>query len=620
MQVSPSRSTLAVDTAQKFRAIGYYSDGTTRDLSQEVRWQAVAADGRPAAVDEGGYVLGSAVGTLRVRASLEGQDSEAAAVVTAATLKAVSLSPANPTVANGTSQQFSAIATFSDGTTQDVTHSATWAISDLSGHGVGTIDSKGLAVAKAVGTAQVTGRYKTKSALTVLTVTAATLRSLAVSPSAPSIPKGSAVQFSLTGTYSDGTTQDLTAAATWSVADVKGTGVAVITSGGRATAKAAGDAAVNATAGGLSAGTTLHVTPALLIALDIEPGTVALSAGATQTFQAIGVYSDGTTMNLSSSVSWSVADVVGSGVASVDDMGKVTALSSGKAILSALYLTTSATATVEVTGAAWKVMPVPATGSLRSIWGASDHDVWAVGQAGTILHFDGTTWTRATSGTTMDLYAVRGTGSADVWASGAHGTIVHWNGSVWTTMTTPSPTATYYALWAVEPDMVWFVGDQSPTLWDGSKFTAFPIGITGTLFTGWASSSLDLWAAGSNGRLVYGFPPTVTTAFDGNTIWGMGATGDSDIWAVAVGGSIYHYDMHTWSKVPSPATDSLAAVWAHTPKDAWAVGSSSNILHWDGSAWTATACPVSQNLLGVWGSDSGVFATGTNGTVLYYKY
>ena len=54
----------------------------------------------------------------------------------------------------------------------------------------------------------------------VLTVTAATLASIAVTPASPSIGKGATQQFVATGTYSDNSTQNLiTSTVTWSFGD-----------------------------------------------------------------------------------------------------------------------------------------------------------------------------------------------------------------------------------------------------------------------------------------------------------------------------------------------------------------------------------------------------------------
>ncbi len=48
-----------------------------------------------------------------------------------------------------------------------------------------------------------------------------------------------------------------------------------------------------------------------------------------------------------------------------------------------------------------------------------------------MLHWDGVALTRMDSGTTATLSAVSGTGRNDVWAAGASGTVLHFDGRSW---------------------------------------------------------------------------------------------------------------------------------------------------------------------------------------------
>ena len=90
-----------------------------------------------------------------------------------------------------------------------------------------------------------------------LTVTAPVLVSIAVTPANPSIAVGQQQQFTSTGTYSDGSHQDLTSAATWTSS---ATSVATISSSGLATAVTAGSATIKATSGSINGSTILTVT------------------------------------------------------------------------------------------------------------------------------------------------------------------------------------------------------------------------------------------------------------------------------------------------------------------------------------------------------------------------
>jgi hypothetical protein len=70
--------------------------------------------------------------------------------------------------------------------------------------------------------------------------------------------------------------------------------------------------------------------------------------------------------------------------------------------------------------------PRPQGNPLRGIWGNSATNVFAVGEGGMILHYDGKAWKKTTSGTTNDFNGVWGSSAADVFAVGNPGTILHY--------------------------------------------------------------------------------------------------------------------------------------------------------------------------------------------------
>ncbi len=83
----------------------------------------------------------------------------------------VKLTPANPTIAVGATQQFTLTATYLDGQTSNVTTSDTTYASD--NKAVATVNASGLATAVAVGTANVSASYHGNNTKTLLTVAAA---------------------------------------------------------------------------------------------------------------------------------------------------------------------------------------------------------------------------------------------------------------------------------------------------------------------------------------------------------------------------------------------------------------------------------------------------------------
>jgi len=69
-------------------------------------------------------------------------------------------------------------------------------------------------------------------------------------------------------------------------------------------------------------------------------------------------------------------------------------------------------------GTAWRVADDPPQQSaVSSVWGSSDHDVWAALGDGTLRHFDGVSWTTSDPGADS-LAEVTGSGPGDVWVRG----------------------------------------------------------------------------------------------------------------------------------------------------------------------------------------------------------
>jgi len=107
------------------------------------------------------------------------------------TLQSIDVSPTNPSAAAGATEQFSATGMYSDGSHKDLTSQVTWSSSSTA---VATISSAGLATAVAAGTTMISAAMQSMSGSTKLTVTAATLSKIEVTPTNPSVAKGSTSQ------------------------------------------------------------------------------------------------------------------------------------------------------------------------------------------------------------------------------------------------------------------------------------------------------------------------------------------------------------------------------------------------------------------------------------------
>jgi hypothetical protein len=193
------------------------------------------------------------------------------------------------------------------------------------------------------------GGATTSASTTSASTTSVSLVSIEVSPVNPSIALGTARQFAATGIFSDNSTQDLTAQVTWSSSDGA---VASISNTGLAAGLATGSTTIAAASGGISGTTTLTVTNATLVSIGVTPANPSIPTGVTRQFAATGIFSDNSTQDLSTQVTWSSSD---GAFASINNAGLATGLAAGsttiKAELDISGIIFSGTTTLTVTSA-----------------------------------------------------------------------------------------------------------------------------------------------------------------------------------------------------------------------------------------------------------------------------
>ena len=143
--------------------------------------------------------------------------------------------------------------------------------------------------------------------------------------------------------------------------------------------------------------------------------------------------------------------------------------------------------------------------SLHRVWGISASDLWIVGTRGTLLHWDGISWSQLPPGMlSADLHGIWGSAANDVWAVGDAGTVLHWNGSTWS-VSAPVTASALYAVWGSSATAVWAVGAKGHVAkWDGSSWQLLPSGSTQPLYAVQGRGASDAWAVGVTDELTVG--------------------------------------------------------------------------------------------------------------------
>jgi uncharacterized protein YjdB len=265
------------------------------------------------------------------------------------------VSPASQTIAVGTTLDFSALGRFSDGTFQDITSDATWSSDNTA---VATVDVNAIATAVSPGTANIIATFNGVTGSAPLTVSTATITSIAVTPSTAEMAPNTMLSCVATATLSDGTTQVITDNATWSSSDAA---VASVDNGGNVSAVAGGSATISAQFGGVTGTSAIVVNPQLT-SIQVSPATASIPAQTGVAFTATGTFADGKTQDLTGFAFWTSSQP---SVATIF-AGNATGLAPGTSTIVAVFNGQGGSAQLTVTTAkAISVVVSPSAAALK---------------------------------------------------------------------------------------------------------------------------------------------------------------------------------------------------------------------------------------------------------------
>ncbi|MCP4692652.1 MAG: hypothetical protein GY859_31720, partial [Desulfobacterales bacterium] len=223
------------------------------------------------------------------------------------------------------------------------------------------------------------------------------------------------------------------------------------------------------------------------------------------------------------------------------------------------------------------------------VYGASADDVFAVGENGAILHYDGASWGAMASPVSENLTSVWADTGANVLTVGEDGVILRYDGVAWRSETGVADVR-LYDVWGAAADNVFAAGDgldHRPVLLNHDGVS-------------WSKMSI----------------PDVGASVTLNGVWGASA---GDIFAVGANGVILRYDGSAWAAMESGTIGNLNEVWGNSPTDVYAAGIYGLALHYDGTSWRKIALTW-LHFTGVHGVPGGdIHFVGSQGVILRYN-
>jgi len=153
--IAPAGTSVPEGIGVPLTATGQFGDGTTQNLTNTVTWTCTPSSIATISTVPGvqGTVTGVAPGSATVTAVFAGVVGTTTVNTTNATLTAIAVTPPNPDIALGATEQFTATGQFSDGSSLNLSRQVTWTSSDI---GIAVINTSGLANSVATGSSTIT--------------------------------------------------------------------------------------------------------------------------------------------------------------------------------------------------------------------------------------------------------------------------------------------------------------------------------------------------------------------------------------------------------------------------------------------------------------------------------
>lgn len=281
------------------------------------------------------------------------------------------------------------------------------------------------------------------------------------------------------------------------------------------------------------------------------------------------------------------------------------------------------------------------TQAVRAIWGLASDDLWAVGNSGLILHYDGQSWSRSpytraplAVGSLTSSYGVANNQNSALQIFGPADINLNTDASNIVPLAGFSTTGqSINAVYGLSANEIMAVGNGGVIVrYDGTSWKSVPSGTTNSLYGVYISntSPRQYYVVGAGGYIARSSDLTTWTQGVKNVAYAstfLAMAGNTSTTAVATSfsGVIYRTnDGLNWTQItPVPTTDSLYGAYYHPGAGLFYMsGTTGALLRLSAFASAATVVPTNTTatLYSMWGTTGtqAMWVGGTGGTILKY--
>ncbi|NQU16445.1 MAG: hypothetical protein HQ564_00140 [Candidatus Saganbacteria bacterium] len=273
----------------------------------------------------------------------------------------------------------------------------------------------------------------------------------------------------------------------------------------------------------------------------------------------------------------------------------------------------------------WTILNALTRGKMiYAIHGTSANNIFAVGEGGNLLKYDGSDWLLIETATSEAFYRLWSPSPDVVYLLGSDRYIKKYsNGNLSIEYTDPDPTQHLATITGFSDSDIYVGGIGAMYHYDGTSWSTMEIDTDAYIFGLWGTDSNNLYAVDLDGAIhFYNGSSWVKQAELVARFNSVHGTATNDVYAVSLAGDymLYHYDGTTWAGIDNsllPGGSALYEVWGSASDDIYVVGDKGRIIHYNGTSWEQIFDIPAREYQAVWGtSASNVLIAGENGILL----